>query len=126
MATGIGGALAIVAPVGRCPVCLSTAAGVTGSASLGVLASEPWFLPVIGLFLLVGLWGAIASARAYHRWGAVWATAIGARLLLGGRLLIHSILLWAGAGLLTAALLLDLYWKRKLSSVRLVRISGVQ
>ena len=38
----------------------------------------------------------------------------------------HGILLWAGVGLLTAALLLDLYWKRKLSSVRLVRISDVQ
>jgi hypothetical protein len=91
-----------------------------------VLSSEPWFLPLIGLFLLAGLWGTIASARAHHRWGAVWATAIGAGLLIGGRLLTHGILLWAGAGLLTAALLLDLYWKRKLSSVRLVRISGVQ
>lgn len=126
MATGIGGALAILAPVGRCPVCLSTATGVAGSTSLGVLSSEPWFLPVIGLFLLVGVWGTIASARAHHRWGAVWATAIGAGLLVGGRLLTHSFLLWAGAGLLTAAFLLDLFWKGKLSSVRLVRISGVQ
>jgi hypothetical protein len=52
--------------------------------------------------------------------------AIGAGLLVGGRLLTQGFLLWAGAGLLTAALLLDLFWKRKLPSVRLVRISGVQ
>jgi hypothetical protein len=126
IAAGVGGALAILAPVGRCPVCLSTATGVVGSTSIGILASKPWFLPATGLFLLVGLWGTIASARAHCRWGAVWAMAIGAGLLVGGRLLTQGFLLWAGAGLLTAALLLDLYWKRKLPSARLVRIRGVQ
>ena len=125
VATGIGGALAFLAPVGRCPVCLSTTAGVAGSASLGMLSSEPWFLPAVVLFLLVGLGGTIASARAHHRWGAVWAAATGAGLLVGGRLLTLGILPWAGTGLLTAALLLDLYWKRKLSTVQLVRINGV-
>jgi hypothetical protein len=113
-AAGIGGALALLAPVGKCPVCLS-AAGVAGATGLSVLSSKPWFLLAIGLLLLMGLWGTIASARTDHRWGAVWATAIGAFLLLGGRLLTDRTLLWAGAGMLLAALLLNLYWKRTLT-----------
>ncbi len=125
IATGIGGALAIFSPVGRCPVCFSTAAGVTGGASLGVLSSKPWFLPVIGACLLLGLWGTIRSARNHRRWHGVWATAIGASLLIAGRMLTRAVLLWTGALLLSVGLLVDLYWKRKLSTTRLVRITGI-
>ncbi len=122
MATGIGGALALLAPVGRCPVCLSSAAGVAGSVGLGVLASKPWFLPLIGGFLLLGLWGTISSARNHRRWQAVWITTTGAVFLIVARLLAQEILLWISAVLLTAGLLLDLYWKRNSSSSGLVQI----
>ena len=125
ISTGIGGALALFTPVGRCPVCLSSTTGVAGAVGLGVLAAKPWFLPLIGVFLLLGLWGMISSARAHQRWQAVWATAIGAVLLIAGRMFSQTILLWISAGLLTTGLLLDLYWKRKLST-KLVRISGIE
>ncbi len=125
LATGIGGVLAILSPVGRCPVCFSTAAGVAGGAGFGVVSSKPWFLPVIGAFLLLGLWGTIRSARAYRRWHGVWATAIGAGLLIAGRMLTQAVFLWTGALLLSVGLLVDLYWKRKLSTTRLVRITGI-
>ena len=126
IATGLGGALAIFAPLGRRPVCLSSATGIAGSVGLGVLASKPWFLPLTGTFLLVGLWGTISSARAHGRWHAVWATAIGAAVLMAARLLTQTILLWISAVLLTTGLLLDLYWKRKLATAGLVRISGIE
>lgn len=115
--------MALFAPVVRCPVCFSAAAGVAGSTGFGLLASKPWFLPLIGGFLLLGLWGSISSARAHRRWHGVWATTIGAGLLLAGRVLTQVPLLWAGAVLLTAGWLFDLYWKRQLSAGRLVQIS---
>jgi hypothetical protein len=126
IATGIGSALAILAPVGRCPVCLSTVTGVGGSAGLGLLSFEPWFLPLIVVFLLVGFWRAISSARAHRRWGAVWTTAVGAGLLIIGRWGSEAFLVWTGAGVLAAALLLDLYWKRKLPAARLIQISRMR
>jgi hypothetical protein len=126
MVAGIGGVLAVLAPVGRCPVCMSTAAGLAGSTGLGLLSSKAWFLPLIGAFLLVGLWGTIFSARAHGRWLGVWATALGAALLIAGRLAAQTLLVWTGALLLAGGWLVDLYWKRKVSAVRLVRIAGIQ
>lgn len=125
VAIGTGSAFALFAPVGRCPVCFSTAAGVTGSTSLAVLSSKPWFLPLIGVFLLLGLWGTISSARVHGRWHGVWATALGAGLLITGRILAQASVIWIGVGLLSGGFLLDLYWKRKFSRPPLVQISGL-
>ena len=125
-ATGIGGVLAILSPVGRCPVCLSSATGIAGSIGLGVLASRPWFLALVSAFLLLGLWGMVSSARSSGQWNAVWATAIGAALLIAGRLSAQTVVLWISAVFLTTGLLLDLRWKPKLSRASLVRIKGIE
>ena len=133
MTTGIAksvaataGAIAAFVPIGRCPACFASATGVAGSIGLSGLASSPWFLLLIGAFLSAGLWGMAASARAHRRWSAVLTTGIGAILLVAGRLLAQAPVVWVGAALLTAGFVLDLYWKRKASAARLVRIGGIE
>ena len=120
------GAIATFVPIGRCPACFASATGVAGSIGLSGLAASPWFLLVVVAFLSIGLWGMVTSARAHRRWSGVWAAGIGASLLVTGRLLVEAVLLWVGASLLMAGFLLDLYWKRKASAARLVRIGGIE
>jgi len=118
-------AIAAFVPIGRCPACFASATGVAGSIGLTGLASSPWFLLLIGAFLSAGLWGMAASASAHRRWSGLWAGAVGAILLLAGRIVGDAHVVWAGAALLTVAFVLDLYWKRKASVARLVRIAGI-
>lgn len=118
-------ALAVFGPIGRCPACLSATTGFAAAVGLGVLASRPWFLPLITGFLLVGIAGSIRSARASRKWQGTYATILGAILLVGGRILARTTVLWIGAALLTAGWLVDLYWKRKLAAPRLVQISSI-
>lgn len=125
-AAAAAAAIAAVVPVGRCPACFASATGVAGSVGLGSFAASRWFVVLIGAFLALGLWGMGASARAHRRWSAVWTCAAGAALLIAGRLVGEAVLVWAGAGLLTAAFVLDLYWKRKTSAPVLVRIDGIE
>ena len=115
-------ALAVFSPVGRCPVCLSATTGIAGSVGLGVLASKAWFLPLIGALLLVGIAGSVRSARAHRRWQGAGATITGAVLLIAGRVLANTTLLWISVGLLLTGWAIDLYWKRKLSRIQLVQI----
>ena len=107
-------------------MCLSSATGVAGSIGLGLLASRRWFLVLVSAFLLLGLWGMVSSARSSSHWNAVWATAIGAALLIAGRFSAQTVVLWISAAFLTTGLLLDLRWKRKLSQASLVRIKGIE
>ena len=133
MTTGIAksvaataGAIAAFVPIGRCPACFASATGVAGSIGLSGLAASAWFLLVVVAFLSIGLWGMVTSAHAHRRWSGVWAAGIGASLLVTGRLLVEAVLLWVGASLLMAGFLLDLYWKRRASAARLVRIGGIE
>ncbi len=120
------GVIAAFVPIGRCPACFASATGVAGSIGLSGLASSPWFLLLIGAFLSAGLWGMATSARAHGRWSAVWAGGVGAGLLIAGRIVGEAPVVWVGAALLTAGFVLDLYWKRKGSAARLVRIGGIE
>ncbi len=118
-------AIATFVPIGRCPACFASATGVAGSIGLGGLVSSRWFLVLIGAFLAAGLWGMATSARAHRRWSTVWAGGVGAVLLLAGRLVGQAPVVWAGSALLMVGFVLDLYWKRKASAPKLVRIDGI-
>ena len=119
-------AIAAFVPIGRCPACFASATGVAGSIGLSGPASSPWLLLLIGVFLSAGLWGMATSARAHGCWSAVWAGGVGAGLLIVGRIVSEAPVVWAGAALLTAGFVLDLYWKRKGSAAGLVRIAGIE
>lgn len=119
------GAIATLVPIGRCPVCFASATGVAGSIGLSELASRPWFLLLIGAFLLAGLWGMSAPARAHWPLERSLGWKHRSPPAHRGADPSEEIVLWAGAIVLTVGFVLDLYWKRRASSTRLMRISGI-
>lgn len=85
-----------------------------GIATIGI---EPWFVPVVAVLLVIGLWGFWRSARAHGKWLWFLLAIAGAGMTLGGRLLEVSPLLWIGTIMLVIAYTLDLRAKRNASGV---------
>lgn len=112
--TSIAGAvLAALVPFAKCPVCAAAAAGVLGSLGIAGLGLNPWFVPVLGLFLALGLWGFVQSARAHGSWLPLSVATMGSAGVLVSRLLEQPSFLWLGGLALLGAFCLDLRAKRR-------------
>lgn len=119
--TSVGGALAVVAPKGLCPVCVAASGGLLASLGLGFLAVERNIRWMLAVSLTLGIIGLVLSARRHGRWWTVALGVLGAALVLTGRFVLFDALLYGGMVLLTTALASDL-WARKHPWVALVQI----
>lgn len=98
-------------------MCAAAAGGVLTSLGIATIGIEPWFVPVVAILLVIGLWGFWQSARAHGKWRWFLLAIAGAAMTLGGRLLELAPVLWIGTILLVIAYTLDLRDKRKVLSV---------
>lgn len=108
--------LATVVPIAKCPVCAAAATGVFGTLGIATIGIEPWFVPVVAVLLLIGLWGFWQSARVHGKWPWFLLAVVGSALVLGGRLAGSQYFLWPGTLALFAAYVLDVVAKRRVRS----------
>lgn len=84
-----------------------------GIATIGI---EPWFIPILVVFLLIGLWGFWQSARAH---GTIWpfvVAIVSSGAVVAGRLLEFPVVMWGGTAALMAAYVSDWIIKKKHAS----------
>lgn len=118
----IPGALVSLLPTATCPACLGAYAGLVSALGVGFLFKKQVLVPLIVVFLLVGLAGAILSYHRHHRLGPL-ASAIGGSVLVGvGRIFWDApVLVYAGAFMLAAAAIWS-FWLRRMPT-GLVQVS---
>jgi hypothetical protein len=107
------GSLAAAVPLAKCPICAAAAAGVFGSLGIATLGFEPWFLPLLSVLLIIGLWGFFQTARHHGKWQWFLLAVLGSALVVGGRISELAYLLWSGTIVLIAAYVFDLRAKRQ-------------
>jgi len=54
-----------------------------GVATIGI---EPWFVPVLAILLLIGLWGFFQTSQQHGKWQWFCLAAAASAMVLGGRL----------------------------------------
>lgn len=81
-----------------------------GVATIGI---EPWFVPVLAILLLIGLWGFFQTSRQHGKWQWFCLAAVASAMVLGGRLVELPLLVWSGTFGLVVVFLVDLGAKRK-------------
>ncbi len=110
----IPGALLPLVPSATCPACLAAYAGVLSAVGLGFLINERLLAPLIVLFLAVGIASVAWSTRSHRRAGPLVATLLGSAAVIIGRVVGHvHALLYAGAVILIAASLWNLWLRRR-------------
>ncbi len=117
---GVLGALAAVPaalfallPSFTCPACLAAYTGVLSSLGLGFLLNDSVLAPLIAVFLLLGIVSVARATRSHKRRGPLAATVVASVLIVVGRLIWNiQPMLYAGAGILIAASIWNLWLKR--------------
>lgn len=122
--SGISGLLAAVPttgafllPIGTCPACWPAYAAFLGPLGLGFLLSEPYRLPLAGIFLVATL--AAFTYRASARWGygPFLIGVVSATIAVVGKFLLASTpVLYLGIVGLVAAAVWNAWPRRKMSS----------
>jgi len=79
-------------------------------ATIGI---EPWFVPVLAILLLIGLWGFFQTSQQHGKWQWFCLAAAASTMVLGGRLAELPFLVWSGGFVLVVVYLFDLGAKRK-------------
>ena len=120
------GAVLPILPSATCPACLTAYAGVLSALGLGFLLQDRVLVPLIALFLAVGLASVAWSTRSHRRAGPLVATVLGSAAVVLGRIVWSaSSLVYGGVALLVAASLWNVWLKRPRRE-RLVQIRGVR
>lgn len=81
------GAVVSLLPTATCPACLGAYAGLVSALGVGFLFKQQVLLPLIAVFLLIGLAGAIVSRRRHHCSGPLLLTFGGSLLVALGRII---------------------------------------
>lgn len=120
----VPGALVSLLPTATCPACLGAYAGLVSALGVGFLFKKQVLLPLIAVFLLVGLTGAIISRRRHHRSGPLLLTIGGSLLVAFGRIIRDvTVLVYAGALLLAFASVWNFWLRRMPARNELVQVS---
>jgi mercuric ion transport protein len=107
------GAFLALLPSATCPACLAAYAGVISALGLGFLLQDRVLVPLIAVFLAVGLASVAWSTRSHRRAGPLVATALGSAAVVLGRIVWSAPnLVYGGAALLVAASLWNVWLKR--------------
>ncbi len=117
----LGGALALLAPKGLCPICVVASGGALSSIGLGFLAADAviwWVLPVT---LTLGLGGFFLATQRHRRGWVLVVASAGVAALYGGWLSSAAPLLYSGASLLLAASIFN-YWSQRHPREALIQI----
>lgn len=117
----VGGALAVLAPKGLCPICVAASGGLLASLGLGFLAVERNIRWMLAATLTVAIVGLILSTRRHRRWWVLALGAVGAATALVGRFVLVDAVLYAGLLVLAGATVSDL-WARRHPWTPLVQI----
>ncbi len=94
-------------------MCAAAAGGVLASFGIATIGIEPWFVLVVAVLLLIGLWGFWQSSRVH---GTVWPLLIAivsSGAVVAGRMLEMPIILWGATAALSAAYVSDWLIKNK-------------
>lgn len=105
--------LAALVPIAKCPVCAAAAGGVLTSFGIAAIGIEPWFMPVVAVLLIIGLWGFWQSKKVHGRIWPFIGAIISSVTVIVGRLLEMPVILWGGTGALAAVYLCDWWIKRR-------------
>lgn len=119
--TSTGGALALLAPKGLCPICVAASGGLLSSIGLGFLAVNGVIQWVLPLTLTAGLLGLFFASRAHRRWWVFGSGIAGSAVLYGGWLVTSAPILYSGMAVLLAASAFNL-WSQRHPRVALVQI----
>lgn len=94
-------------------MCAAAAGGVLASFGIATIGIEPWFVPVVAVLLLIGLWGFWQSSRVH---GTIWPfliAIVSSGAVVAGRMLEMPIILWGATAALSAAYVSDWLIKNK-------------
>lgn len=120
----VPGALVSLLPTATCPACLGAYAGLVSAMGVGFLFRKQVLLPLIGIFLLLGIAGAVMSRRRHHRSGPLLLTIGGSLLVALGRIIWDvPVLVYAGAILLALASAWNFWLRRMPARIELVQLS---
>lgn len=119
--SSIGGIVAVAAPKGLCPVCVTASGGMLASLGLGFLTVESNIRWILAVTLAIGVVGFTMSARRHRRWWTLALGVVAAATLLAGRLFLIDVMLYGGMVLLLGATIADA-WARRHPWTPLVRI----
>lgn len=106
-------AVLAVLPSFSCPVCIAAYAGVLSAAGLGFIFDSTVQTPLIAGLLLVGIGSVAFASRSHNNRAPLVLTLVGTAAVVVGKLVWDlPFLLYAGAALLFAAALYNLWLKR--------------
>ena len=119
------GAVVSLLPTATCPACLGAAyAGLVSALGVGFLFKQQVLLPLIGVFPLIGLAGAIVSWCRHYRSRPLLLTFGGSLLVALGRIIwAVPTLAYAGALLLVIASVWNLWLRKVPVRTELVQLS---
>lgn len=101
---GIGGA----AFAALCCLGFPALLAVVSAIGLGFLVNDTVLLPLLGISLLISLWGLYNGTRHHHRWSAFGLGVVGAILMVLSMVLGKGIFAGAGIASLIGASLLNI------------------
>ncbi len=111
------GFLAVLIPVGTCPVCVTAYAGFLGALGLGHFLKGPSSFFVIGFFLLITVGILMYGARNRHGYKPAGLAFICGVLIYVGKLIVSSdVLLYTGFGGIVLATLWNAWPVKKADS----------
>lgn len=87
------------------------------SLEIATIGIEPWFVPVVAVLLLIGLWGFWQSSRVHGMiWPFVVAT-ISSATVVAARFAEMPLVLWGATAALSLAYVSDWLIKKKIARV---------
>lgn len=84
-------------------MCAAAAGSVLTSLGIATIGIEPWFLPVVAMLLLIGLWGFWQSARVHGKIWPFFIAIVSSGAVIAGRMFELPIISWGATAALSAA-----------------------
>lgn len=109
----VPGTVLSILPSVTCPFCISAYAAVVSALGLGFVLNQRVLVPLIVVFLAIGILTIAWSTRSHKHLGPLVASGIGSLAVVAGRVVWHvPVALYVGAGMLVVASLWNLWLKR--------------
>jgi hypothetical protein len=97
-------------------VCAAAAGGVLTSFGVATIGIEPWFVPVVAVLLLIGLWGFWQSAQMHRKIWPFLIAIVSSGAVVTGRMFEIPVVLWGATAALSAAYISDWLIKKSAAS----------